>query len=134
MAGKDSEKEIVRLEDEGDALIVSPLVAFSHMLDPSVARQWKAVLDRLDDPSLKRLVVDLGDLPYFGSLVLDWLVQLWIRIRAHGGSMAVCNVNSVGREVLTLARLDTLWRVSDSRGQALAELAVIPPRASPSQP
>ena len=122
------------MEEEGDALIVSPLVAFGHLLDPSVARQWKQIHDRLDNPAVKRLVVDLGELPYFGSIVLDWLVQLWNRIRARGGVMAVCNVTAVGREVLSLARLDTLWRVFDDRQQALAELSAIPPQTSPSQP
>ncbi|HUE69467.1 MAG TPA: STAS domain-containing protein [Pirellulaceae bacterium] len=130
-----SDQKLVRMEEAGDALIVSPLMAFGHLLDPAVARDWKQVLDRLDDPGVKRLVVDLGELPYFGSTVLDWLVQLWNRMRAKQGVMAACNVSTVGREVLSLARLDTLWRVFDTRKEALAELAsAVPPQASPSQP
>jgi anti-sigma B factor antagonist len=130
-----TEQRFVRLEEDGDALVVSPQPAFGHLIDPSVARDWKLVLDRLDNPELKRLVIDLGELPYFGSTVLDWLVQLWNRMRAKGGVMAACNVSVVGREVLSLARLDTLWRVFDTRHQALAELAApLPPQASPSQP
>jgi anti-anti-sigma factor len=129
-----SDHKFVRLEVEGDALVVSPQPAFGHLLDPSVARDWKLVLDRLDEPAIKRVIVDLGELPYFGSTVLDWLVQLWNRMRAKGGSMAACNVSPVGREVLSLARLDTLWRVFDTRQQALAELAFdLPSQASPSQ-
>jgi anti-sigma B factor antagonist len=129
-----ADQKLVRLEEEGDALIVSPLLPFGQLLDPSVARDWKMVLDRLDDPGVKRLVVDLGELPYFGSTVLDWLVQLWNRMRAKKGVMGACNVSPVGREVLSLARLDTLWRVFDNRDQALAELPpAAPPQSSPSQ-
>jgi anti-anti-sigma factor len=129
-----TDQKLMRLEQEGDAVIVSPLLAFGHLFDPAIARDWKLVLDRLDDPDVKRLVVDLGHLPYFGSTVLDWLVQLWNRMKAKGGTMAACNVSGVGREVLSLARLDTLWRVFDNRDQALAEMApAAPPQTSPSQ-
>ncbi len=128
-----NEHKFVRLEEKGDALVVSPQMAFGHLIDPAVAREWKLVLDRLDDPGFKRLVVDLGELPYFGSTVLDWLVQLWNRMKAKGGTMAACNVSPVGREVLGLARLDTLWRVFDTQDQALAELLPgDPARPSPS--
>jgi anti-anti-sigma factor len=129
-----SDQKFVRLEVRGDALVVSPLMAFGHLIDPEVAREWKLVLDRLDAPGLKRLVVDLGELPYFGSTVLDWLVQLWNRMKAKGGAMAACNVSRVGREVLGLARLDTLWQVFNTRDEALAVLRpAAPVESSPSQ-
>lgn len=129
-----SEPKFVQLEEQGDALVVSPLFSFGHLLDPDVAREWKQVLDRLDAPDLKRLVVDLGELPYFGSTVLDWLVQLWNRMKAKGGAMAACNVSKVGREVLSLARLDTLWCVFETREEALATLGSVgPAQSSPSQ-
>lgn len=130
-----SEEKFVRLEERGDALVVSPLLAFGHLIDPDVAREWKLVLDRIDEPRLRRLVVDLGELPYFGSTVLDWLVQLWNRMRAKGGGMAACNVSRVGREVLSLAKLDTLWRVFDTQDDALTALTDRgPAEASPSPP
>jgi anti-sigma B factor antagonist len=129
-----SDQKFVRLEECGDTLVVSPSMAFGHLIDPEVAREWKLVLDRLDAPDLKRLVVDLGELPYFGSMVLDWLVQLWNRMKAKGGAMAACNVSRVGREVLSLARLDTLWHVFGTREEALSALRTAAPvEHSPSQ-
>ena len=113
----------VRLEELGDALIVSPLAGFGDLMRPEVAREWKLVLDRLDAPERKRLVIDLREIPYFGSTLLDWLVQLWNRMKAKGGGMAACNVSPIGREIFSLARLDTLWRVCASRDEALATLA-----------
>ena len=35
------------------------------------------------------VVVDLGHIPYFGSTLLDWMVQMWRRAQAKGGSLAV---------------------------------------------
>jgi anti-anti-sigma factor len=124
----------VRLQDQGDALVVSPLASFSNLMQPDVAREWKLVFDRLDAPELKRLVVDLGELPYFGSTLLEWLVQLWNRMKLKGGVMAACNVSPIGREVLSLARLDTLWRVFATREDALAALAAHAAGAPPSCP
>lgn len=125
----------VRLEEQDDALVVTPLASFSNLMQPEVAREWKLVFDRLDAPELKRLVIDLGELPYFGSTLLDWLVQLWNRMKLKGGAMAACNVSPIGREVLSLARLDTLWRVFATRHDALAALAEWGAAApSPSQP
>ena len=126
-----SEQRYVRLEERDDALIVLPLISFG-LFDPDVTREWKQVLDKLDAPTFKRLVVDLRELPYFGSTVLDWLVQLWNRMKAKGGAMAACNVSHVGREVLSLARLDTLWTVAGTRDEALAALRPAAANVAPS--
>ena len=44
--------------------------------------------EQIDTPAIKHVIVDLGEIPYFGSTVLEWMVQMWKRIKAKGGKLA----------------------------------------------
>jgi len=113
----------VRYERRGEALVVSPLFTFASFTEADIADEWKAVEKQLDDPAIKHVVVDLGAIPYFGSTVLEWMVQMWKRVKAKGGNLVTCNVSPVGREVLSAARFDLLWHTADNCDQALARVS-----------
>jgi len=119
-----SEPKYVRTEQQGESLVVSPLFTFAAFTEPDIAGEWTAVKEQLETPAIKNVVVDLGQIPYFGSTVLEWMVQMWKRIKAKGGKFATCNASPIGREVLTTARFDKLWGVFNSRDEALHWLGV----------
>jgi len=112
----------VRMDRAGDSLVVAPLFTFASFTEADMADEWRAVQDELDAPGIKNVVVDLGEIPYFGSTVLEWMVQMWKRAKAKGGTLATCNCSQVGKEVLHAARFDTLWQIFDSRDQAIEAL------------
>jgi anti-sigma B factor antagonist len=112
----------VRMDRAGDSLVVAPLFTFASFTEADIADEWRAVQDELDAPGIKNVVVDLGEIPYFGSTVLEWMVQMWKRAKAKGGTLATCNCSQVGKEVLHAARFDTLWQIFDSRDQAIEAL------------
>ena len=114
-----SEGKHVRLEQVGDAVIVSPLFTFSRFTEGDLVGEWNRILQTMDSDEIKNVVVDLGYIPYFGSTLLDWMVQMWKRAQGKGGTLAACNASPVGREVLAIAKFDTLWGVFDSRQEAL---------------
>jgi anti-anti-sigma factor len=118
-----SESRYVRVEQHGEALVVSPLFTFATFTEPDITGEWTAVQERLEGSSVKHVVVDLGQIPYFGSTVLEWMVQMWKRAKAKGGKLAACNASPIGREVLTAARFDLLWGVFNSREEALKWLS-----------
>jgi anti-anti-sigma factor len=70
--------------------------------------------------AIKRVVVDLGEVSYFGSIMLEALLQLWNGLQDVEGKLALCCVSDVGREILCLAKFDTLWPICSSRSEALA--------------
>ena len=72
---------------------------------------------------VKHVIVDLGQIPYFGSTVLEWMVQMWKRAKAKGGKLATCQASPIGREVLAAARFDLLWGIFGTREEALAWLS-----------
>ena len=109
----------VQLEQEGETLIVSPLFTFGRFAEGDLVAEWNRILHTIDGEEVKHVVVDLGLIPYFGSTLLDWMVQMWKRVQGKGGTLAVCNASQVGREVLAIACFDKLWGIFGSREEAL---------------
>ncbi len=113
----------VRIDRAGDSLVVAPLFTFASFTEADMAAEWRALLEQLDAPGVKNVVVDLGEIPYFGSTVLEWMVQMWKRAKAKGGTLATCNCSQIGKEVLHAARFDTLWQIFDTRDQAIESMS-----------
>jgi anti-anti-sigma factor len=118
-----SDPKYVRVERQGDALIVSPLFTFARFTEADIAEEWRQVQHELENGDVKHVVVDLGQIPYFGSTVLEWMVQMWKRAKAKGGKLATCNASPIGREVLAAARFDLLWGIFGTRDEAIAWLS-----------
>ena len=108
----------VRVEDEGDAIVIVPLFTFGRFTEADLFDEWRHLQQHLEDSPAKNVIFDLGEIPYFGSTVLDWMVQVWKHAKARGGQLATCNCSPIGKEVLAAARFDTLWGVYDSRAAA----------------
>ena len=117
-----SEGKHVRLEQSGESLIVSPLFTFGRFTEGELVGEWNRILQKIDGDEVKHVVVDLGHIPYFGSTLLDWMVQMWRRVQSKGGTLAVCGPSQVGREILTIARFDKLWGIFNTRNDALDSL------------
>lgn len=112
-----------RLEACGATLVVVPLFTFGRFAEGDLAAEWKEVLAATGGPTVRHVIIDLGEIPYFGSTLLNWIVQLWNQTKQKGGSLAICNASVIGREVLSTARLDIVLPIFDSRSEALASLA-----------
>ncbi len=121
-AANNTVRQLVRLEQDGNVLIVSPLFTFGSFAEADLHAEWVAIERRLRDPSIVHVTMDLGEIPYFGSTMLEWMVLIWKHIRARNGRLAICNCSEIGREILIAARFDTLWQICDDRTGALATL------------
>jgi len=113
----------VRSEQQGNVLIITPLFTFATFTEPHVASEWAVVQEQLDLPTTQHVIVDLGEIPYFGSTVLEWMAQMWKKMKAKGGNLAAARPSPIGREVLSAARLQRLWGIFDTREEALEWLA-----------
>lgn len=114
---------LVRLEQAGNVLIVSPLFTFGAFTEADLHAEWAAIERQLRDPAVQHATIDLGEIPYFGSTVLEWMVLIWKRVEPRGGRLAICNCSDIGRDILRAARFDTLWQICEDRAGALATLA-----------
>ncbi len=118
----DASVPLVRLEQQGNVLIVSPMIKFGKITPADLQVEWENIERQLHNQAIEHVTIDLGEISYFGSTVLEWMVQIWKPIRARGGKLAVCHCSDIGRDILKAARLDTLWRICDDRAGALATL------------
>jgi hypothetical protein len=58
-----SDEKYVRTEQQGEALVVSPLFTFAAFAKTDIANEWSAVQGRIETPSVKHVIVDLGQIP-----------------------------------------------------------------------
>lgn len=65
------------------------------------APEWTDVRD---------VLVDCGQITYGNSMLLEGLLRLHQRVRERGGRLALCGVNQVLGEILSVGHFDTLWK------------------------
>jgi anti-anti-sigma factor len=108
--------EVFRFQQDGDCLWVIPQ---SSQTDMSLTPEMDALKAEINRSEAPRVIVDLSELPYFGSVLLDFLVVLWRMIGRRDGRLILYKPSPVGREVLSAVRLDQLWPVAESRRAAI---------------
>ena len=66
------------------------------------------------------LVLDLSHLRYFGSGFIESLFRAWNVLNARpGGRLSLCGLTPYCREVVEITHLDQLWRVFETREEAI---------------
>lgn len=76
------------------------------------------VLDRLDKGD-RKFVIDFANTGYIDSSGLGVLVSLSKKIREQGGELRLSSLNEDLRTLFELTKLDTLFRIADSKDKAL---------------
>jgi len=77
------------------------------------------VLDQLANGDCK-FVIDFSNTGYIDSSGLGVLVSLSKKIREQGGELRLANLNEDLRTLFELTKLDTLFKIADSRQDAMA--------------
>jgi anti-sigma B factor antagonist len=73
------------------------------------------------DPPL--IVLDLSNLRYFGSALIESLFRTWNHLKSRpGGRLALCGLTSYCREVVEITHLDQLWSIFETRDQAVRSM------------
>jgi anti-anti-sigma factor len=90
-------------------------------LDLAAAAQVKQGLAKAVSEGHRRLVVDLGDVPFIDSSGLGALISGLKAARLAGGDMRIARPGEQARVVLQLTTLDRVLRPYSSIAEALAE-------------
>jgi len=106
-------------EIEGRTLVVMPSGSLSSLAGQYFQPELDDLLEQLQQSELNNVVIDLGEVSYFGTIMLGTMHRLWRRVRDRDGRMALCNVSTLGHEILRVSGFDTLWPILSSREDAL---------------
>jgi len=77
------------------------------------------VLEHLEKGD-RKFVIDFANTGYIDSSGLGVLVSLSKKIREQGGELRLSSLNEDLRTLFELTKLDTLFRITDTKEQALA--------------
>lgn len=107
------------VEQDGTTGIVVLLRSVTMIDGSELLSQFETLADNFIRDETKEVVVDFGQIAYFGSNLLEAVLLLWKKVHAAGGKMTLCNLSEVGREILNVARFDTVWSIFVTRAAAL---------------
>lgn len=115
-----SEAPILQTETLDDTLIVEVTGDLGALTFQRIQSDAEAIVRGFEaNYETRHVVLDFSRCEYFGSPGISFFMRLWTQVRSRGGSMVVCNVSDLERELLGLTRLNELWPVCDSREEAL---------------
>ena len=106
---------VPRARKEGDALVA----AVSGEIDLSNSPKVRgALMQLLLKHAPKRLVLNLGEVPYMDSSAIAVLVELFRRI-GRGGKVVLTDLQPRVKGLLEIARLDTVFAIVESEEKAM---------------
>jgi len=102
----------------GDAIVASLQGEIDLHNSPQVRQ---ALLKYLDEGKPKKLVLNLGQVPYMDSSAIAVLVEALQKMRKNGGKVFLTNLQPRVKGLLEIARLDSIFGISASEEEALAK-------------
>lgn len=116
-------RRIFSAQRDGKTLVVALENNVGSLADADILGEIREIVEAIERHAISGVVVDFADIAYFGSSMLEGLRAIWTQLHAGEGRMVLCNVSDVGRDILHLAKFDTLWPIFESRSKALESLA-----------
>src|SRR5256885_3691311 len=106
------------IRNVGDAVVASLRGDIDLHNSPQVRTE---LLKSLDDNKPKKLVLNLGQVPYMDSSAIAVLVEALQKMRKAGGKVFLTNLQPRVKGLLEIARLDSIFGVVASEDEALGK-------------
>ena len=116
--------EFFDVEEQNETMILTPAADMGELDHERLDMAMKHVLDRLNQSSVKCIVLDFHKTDYFGSTALGFFVRIWKTTCTRKGRMAFCNLSDHEKEILKVMKLDQLWDICGSREEALQTVSI----------
>ncbi len=108
----------LRVERDGPVFVLSPVGDLGGLAGDYLPSEVDRLLNEMERTGAERVVVDLSEVPFFGSALLAALLRIRKHLASIGGEMVLCNASDMGREVLHVCHLEQLWVTCNSRQDA----------------
>jgi anti-anti-sigma factor len=111
----------VKVEHVGEVVVLTPETGFlAHGGEVVFEQTYRPLLS-----SVRRFVVDLGDIEELDSKRLAAIVVFFKRARAAQCAVIFCNVGRMVKEILRVTRLDRIFSLVDLRDDAVQFAATV---------
>jgi anti-sigma B factor antagonist len=107
---------------EGTTLVIAPTGPVSNLAVQDMLSEVGPLQALVESDECHTVLVDMGKVTFFGSVLLGVLNSLSKHIRQRQGRFVLCGLSQVGGEVIHATRFDTLWPIYPSREEALKAL------------
>src|SRR5580765_8231052 len=111
-----------RIERHGEIAVVIPSVKVEEMHETLIEQAARLVVQSLREDPPAGIIVDLGQVNYFGSVFVSFLLRCHALARRHGSEIVLAGASEPARELLKLLDLETLWAIYDTRQEAMDAL------------
>jgi len=111
---------MVQVTQEQGVTVVVPGPSYDGLRYRELEEFGEALLSEASQASPPRFVIDMSGTDFIGSSFIELLVRAWKRIKNRNGTMALCAVHPFCREILRLARLDSIWPIYETRSDAVS--------------
>lgn len=98
---------------------IQVLTISGELIDKNQATDMLKDIDVILETGKTKFIIDLGNLKYMNSSGLNVLIQLLTKTRNTGGESVIFNVNKKVNELLIITKLNTLFKVAESKQDAL---------------
>jgi len=107
------------ISNEGNYAIIS---MSGNLIEKGQAISLLEKAEELTTQNCSQWIIDLEKLIYMNSSGLNTLIQLLTKARVAGGEAVLFNMNKKINELILITKLHTLFKVAESREDALAML------------
>ncbi len=110
-------------EITGDTLVVTARKDLREFDSRSIDAKGDDILQKLDDPRLCNVVMDLSGTDYYGSSALNLFLRIDKKTHAKNGRLIIVGLSPHETDILHVTKLDSRWTICKSRDEALATLS-----------
>lgn len=117
---------VIDINRQGDVVVVTLLREVTALTDDHLLAELGEVLDELKEGEATHAVIDLQQVSKFGSSFLEALRRVWNAAREQGGRVAICNITELGRDIIRIAKFDSVWQLCETRQEAIESVRGMP--------
>jgi anti-anti-sigma factor len=106
----------------GDTLIAKMRKDLGEFQGRDIDKDGDEIVQKLEDPALRNVVLDLNGTDYFGSSALNMFLRVERKTQSKNGKLVFVGLSPHEKEILHVTKLDSKWLVCDTREEAMAAL------------
>ena len=114
--------EFFQIKRHGDIAVIVPSPQVEHLPETLLEPAAQLVLAPLREDPPGQIIVDLGEVRYFGSAFITFLLRCHQLMADRGSDLVLAGVNPNIRELLRITNLEMYWPMYDTAAEAVNTL------------